>query len=146
MNNDLKSLIILFKAHESVLRNIKISLKDTGLNVNEFTAMEALYVKKKLTTQALIDVVLIPNSSMSYILKTLDEKKCLRRQKDKDDQRIQYISLTAQGRRKFEEVYEKHFEHMRSVFNVLDETEEKQLQFLLKKLGKEAMERYEENA
>lgn len=138
MSKDLKSLIILFKAHQNVVLNVKLSLIDSQLSVNEFAAMEALHVKKKLTTQALIDTVLIPNSSMSHVIKTLEEKGYISREKDANDRRVQYLALTENGEKIFGKVYEKHFEHMREVFGVLTPDEEKTLQSLLKKLGMNA--------
>lgn len=141
MAQDLKSLIILFKAHQSLERNVKLSLEDSRLSVNEFTALEALHVKKKLTTQALIDAVLIPNSSMSHVIKTLEQKGYLTRTRDQADRRTQYLSLTEEGEAVFSSVYKKHFRHMRELFDILNEQEEEDLQIILKKLGKNARRR-----
>ncbi|WP_034552457.1 MarR family winged helix-turn-helix transcriptional regulator [Carnobacterium funditum] len=140
MRDELKSLIILFKAYNSIEKNVKQSLANTEINVNEFTAMEALYVKGSLTTKELINTVLIPNSSMTYVLEILSKKKYLTKEKNKNDKRIQIIALTELGTKVFEEIYEKHFSYMRSIFNVLNKDEELQLQSLLKKLGKQAEE------
>ncbi len=71
MIQKLNTLIVLFKAHQSIQNNVKLSLVDTELTLNEFTVMEALYTKKELSTQQLIDSVLIPNSSMTYVLELL---------------------------------------------------------------------------
>lgn len=133
---DLKSLIILFKAHTSVTNIVKKSLEETGLSVNEFAAMEALYHKGALSTQSLIDHVLIPNSSMTYVLDVLKKKEYIERTKDQKDKRIQRIRLTEAGNSIFEKVYKIHFESMRKVFDVLSEDEENMLQESLKKIGK----------
>lgn len=138
MNNNLKSLIIMFKAQGSLLNNVKESLKETDININEFTAMEALYVKGELTTQELIDLILIPNSSMTYVLEILSKKAYIEKHKNKNDKRIQIITLSDKGRSFFENIYQKHFEHMRSIFDILSFEEEKTLQILVKKIGKKA--------
>ena len=135
---DLKSLIILFKAHTSIENVVKKSLENTDLSVNEFAALEALYHKGSLTTQGLIDLVLIPNSSMTYVLDVLHKKEYIKRIKDENDRRIQRLTLTEKGDAKFEEVYEVHFKMLREVFDVLNEEEEKQLQTFLKIVGKKA--------
>ena len=140
MKKDLKSLIIIFKAYHNIERNIKKSLIDTDINVNEFAAMEALYEKNKLSTQELIDTVLIPNSSMTYVLEILYKKGYIERNKKESDRRIQVINLSKKGIMTFENIYKKHFDYMRNIFNVLDNEEEVQLQLLLKKLGKKAEE------
>lgn len=141
MGKNLKSLIVLFKAHSSIEKNIKYSLVDSGLNLNEFTTMEALYTKGTLSTQAIIDTILIPNSSMTYVLENLLKKGYINRKKDKDDKRVSIISLTKNGRDTFEQVFKKHFKHMREVFDSLSSDEEEVLQELLKRVGKKAEEK-----
>lgn len=140
MEMDLKTLIILFKAYHSVENSVKHSLIKTGVNVNEFMAMEALYNKKELSTQQLIDTILIPNSSMTYVLEILDKKKYIKRTKKPQDKRVQIISLTKLGKDFFEDVYIKHYNYMSSIFNVLNSKEEELLQELLKKIGYKAVE------
>lgn len=141
MEQKLKTLIILFKAQETVERSVKKSLECSNLTVNEFAAMEALYTKHCLTTQELIDAVLIPNSSMTYVLDTLKAKGYIQRIRKPEDKRIQSISLTESGNKVFEDVYQHHYEYMKEIFEVLDPEEEVQLQELLKKLGKFAEEK-----
>lgn len=141
MEKGLKSLIILFKAQISLANSVKKSLENTGLNLNEFVAMEALYTKERLTTQQLVDSVLIPNSSMTYVLDILMEKSYVKREQCTTDRRIKYVSLTEKGKTYFESVYKKHYEYIRDILDVLDEEEEKQMNESLKKIGKKAQER-----
>lgn len=131
----LKTLIILFKAHTALSNQVKVSLEDSSLTINEFAAMEALHTKKSLTTQELVTSVLIPNSSMTYVLDMLLKKNLIERNRDSNDKRIQNISLTSEGIALFEEIYEKHYKHMRAIFEDLSTEEEHTLQELLKKLG-----------
>lgn len=140
MIDKLKSLIVLFKAHQSLEKNIKISLKDTEFSVNEFTVMEALYTKRELYTHEIIASILIPNSSITYVLDALEKKGILNRKKDPSDKRKQILSLTDKGREIFIKIYEMHYDHMKSIFSVLDQDEEEELIRLLKKLGKKAQE------
>ena len=139
MNQDLKTLIILFKTHRFVFDHVKATLGDCAINLNEFTAMEALYSKGKMTTNELIQYVLIANSSMTYVLDILKEKKYITRTRDKDDKRIQYLELTEHGRTFFAKVYANHEAHMRKIFDVLTTEEEQTLQPLLKKVGVNAV-------
>lgn len=144
MEIKLKSLIVLFKAYASLNKNVKKSLVDTELSVNEFTVMEALSTKGKLTTQQLIDIILIPNSSMTYVLDVLQKKKYITRIKDKDDKRKQWLELTSLGSDVFKEIYQIHYEHMSSIFNVLNEQEQQDLQRYLKRIGQRAEEKLNE--
>lgn len=138
MDKDLKSLIIIFKVYGHLVKHVKQSLEDSELSVNEFSAMEALYTKGSLSTQELIDLVLIPNSSMTYVLDNLSKKGYLQREKDAADKRIQRLSLTEEGRDLFTSVYDHHYKHMRAVFDCLDPEEEARMQTLLKTVGKHA--------
>ena len=140
MIQKLNTLIVLFKAHQSIQNNVKLSLVDTELTLNEFTVMGALYTKKELSTQQLIDSVLIPNSSMTYVLDILEKRQYLRRLKDPSDKRRQLLSLTQKGCLVFLDIYQKHYEHMNTIFNVLTPEETQQLSTLLKKVGKKAEE------
>lgn len=140
MKKDLKSLIILFKAYNNVELQIKKSIECSGLSVNEFAAMEALYTKERLATQELIDLVLVPNSSMTYVLDTLTKKEYIQRVKCTIDKRRQYITLTTEGKAVFESIYEKHFKDMRQIFDVLTPEEEVKLQGYLKRIGKYSQE------
>ncbi len=140
MDEKLKTLIILFKAHQSLTNNVKLSLKDGLLTLNEFTVMEALYTKEELITQQLIDKILIPNSSLTYVLDILEKKDYIIRRRDPKDRRKQIVSLSKAGREIFEQVYAKHYVHMREIFDVLSDEEEAEIQRILKKLGKYAEE------
>ena len=140
MKGDLKTLIVLFKAHANVVKHVKQSLEDTDLSLNEFTAMEALYFLGTLSAQEIIDKVLIPNSSMTYVLENLAKKNYISRERDSKDRRVLKSRLTDEGRAVFETIYRHHHEHMRGVFDALTNEEEKQLQELLKKLGRHAEE------
>lgn len=141
MEKDLKSLVIIFKAQTSLALSVKKSLENTGLNMNEFVAMEALYIKNKLTTQQLVDSVLIPNSSMTYVLDILRDKGYITRERCTTDRRIQYVELSLEGKAVFEKVYQKHSEYIRDILDVMDPEEEKIMQEALKKVGKKALER-----
>ncbi|NLW15947.1 MAG: MarR family transcriptional regulator [Erysipelothrix sp.] len=138
MELKLKPLIVLFKAQQSLVYNVKVSLKDSVLTVNEFTVMEALSTKKELVTQELAGKILIPNSSLTYVLDILEEKGYLSRRKDENDRRRQIVSLTKEGQRVFDEIYAQHFEYMENIFSVLSDEEQETLTTLLKRVGKHA--------
>ncbi|AYV35314.1 MarR family transcriptional regulator [Erysipelothrix amsterdamensis] len=134
---DLKTLTILFRTHQNILEQVKESIKDFEINVNEFQALEALYHKGKLTTQALCDTVLVPGSSMTYVVDQLEKKGLVVRLKDENDRRINYVMLSPKGLKDIEIIYNKHYEVMRKRFDKLTSEEEVTLQNLLKKIGKE---------
>lgn len=144
MDQKLKSLIVLFKAYASLEKNVKKSLESTQLSVNEFTVMEALYTKNELSTGELIASILIPNSSLTYVLDTLEKRNFILRLKDPNDKRRQVLSLTQEGKNMFTSIYTIHYNHMRSIFDVLTPQQEQVLQETLKLVGQTAQEKLHE--
>lgn len=137
-DNNLKSFIILFKAYQSIVEVAKKSISSFDLSLNEFTVLEALYNKESLTTQELINTVLIPNSSMTYVLEQLEKKELIIRKASKEDKRKIMNQLTDNRKKEFGKIYEDHFKDLRPIFDTLSIEEEKTLQKLLKTIGKEA--------
>jgi MarR family transcriptional regulator, 2-MHQ and catechol-resistance regulon repressor len=136
VSKDLKTLTILFRATNFIEETIKNDVSKYGLNLSEFGALEVLYHKGPLPVQSICEKVLIANSSMSYVIENLIKKELIEKVKNEKDRRIHIVHLTEKGKKLFDEVYPEHLEQMRSVINILDEIEEKELQTLLKKLGK----------
>lgn len=136
MLNGLKTLVVLFKTKQNMDKHIKISLKGTELTVNEFIGLEALYSKKQLQVNELSKYLIIPNSSLTYVLDTLEKKGYVFRCAHEKDRRIQSITLTEKGEEVFLKTYKVHYEYMVGLFDVLTKEENLTLQNLLKKLGK----------
>lgn len=136
----LKTLIVLFKTHQHLLNHVRQSIANTGLSINEFTAMEALHAKGVMTTQQLAESVLIPNSSLTYVLDGLEKKQLINRQKGKQDARILELVLTSEGKRHFRDIYRHHYEQLRPIFDILSPDQEHELQESLKLLGKFAQQ------
>ena len=137
MSKDLKTLTILFRATNFIQETIKDDVSKHGLNLSEFGALEVLYHKGPLPVQSICEKVLIANSSMSYVIENLIKKELIKKTQNENDRRIHIVDLTEKGRLLFDDVYPKHLDHMRSVIDVLDESEEDELRKLLKKLGKQ---------
>jgi MarR family transcriptional regulator, 2-MHQ and catechol-resistance regulon repressor len=138
LSKDLKTLTILLRATNFIQETIKEDVSKYGLNLTEFGALEVLYHKGPLPVQSICEKVLIANSSMSYVIENLIKKGLIEKIKDENDRRIHIVHLTNKGQQLFDEVYPMHLAHMRSIIDVIDEKEEKDLQFLLKKLGKQS--------
>lgn len=139
MENDLKTLTILYRSVNALTNVIKDDVGQYGLNVTEFGVLEALYHKGTLSVQAIVDKVLIANSSMSYVLSKLEDKALIKKQKSSQDKRQFHISITPKGQSLLDDMYPKHVQSLRQKLNVLTAEEEIELQRLLKKVGKKAV-------
>lgn len=131
----LKPMITLFKAHKSLVEFIKEDIKNTSFDINEFAVFEIIYHKEKISVSEIKDKVLIANSSLSYILKKLENKSLIKRIKDKNDKRINYIMLTEKGIIEAENIFPNHYNNLKEIFNYLTNDEKDLLIKLTKKIG-----------
>lgn len=137
---DLKGMITLFKAYNSLTEFIKEDIKNTSFDINEFGVFEIIYHKKKLSINEIKDKVLIANSSLSYILDKLENKDLINKEKCETDKRVTYISLSNKGLKKAEEIFPVHYDNLKQVFNTLTKEEEEMLITINKKIGLKAKE------
>ena len=136
MKNDLKTITILFRTVDAITEVIKNDMKKHQLNVTEFGTLEVLYHKGTLPVQKIIDKVLIANSSMSYVLTKLVEKELVTKEYCPTDKRSYHVSITKKGKALMDQIYPIHLKSLREKLDVLTDAEEKELQELLKKVGK----------
>lgn len=134
--NDLKTITVLFRAYNSLERIIRDDVFQYGLNVSEFGVLEALYHKEQLSVKAIIDKVLVPNSSMSYVIENLVAKNYIKKVQSEKDKRSYLLSLTDIGRRLMDKVFPIHKSNMRKILDVLGTEEEQAMQNALIKIGK----------
>jgi len=134
--NNLKTITVLFRAYNSLEKMIRDDVFQYGLNVSEFSVLEALYHKEKLSVKGVIDKVLVPNSSMSYVIENLVKKNYISKNKSDIDKRSFYLQLTDVGKSIMDRIFPIHKKNMRSILDVLDEKEEEVLQKALIKIGK----------
>lgn len=136
--NDLKTITILFRAVNTMEKLIRDDVFKYGLNVSEFGVLEALYHKGNLSLKGVIDKVLIPNSSMSYVIDNLVKKNYIIKNQSEKDRRSFMLELSNQGKDLMDKVFIQHQKNLRNVLDVLTENEERALQKSLIKIGKRA--------
>lgn len=137
MSSDLKTITILFRAHNALTNLIKEDIAQYGLNTTEFGVLEALYHKGPLAVKDIIDKVLIAASSMSYVIEVLKKKGYIKSIKSETDKRSYVISLTDTGIGFMERIYPEHQAKLSTVLNRLTEAEEANLRLYLKRIGKD---------
>jgi len=137
--NELKTITVLFRAYNSLEKAVRDDIAKYGLNTNEFGVLEALYHKEKLSVKGVIDKVLTPNSSMSYVIENLVNKGYIIKKQSEKDKRSFVLELTQMGRKMMDVIFPLHKQNIRDILNVLDEEEEIALQKALVKIGKSSL-------
>lgn len=132
---ELKAMITLFKAHQSLVKYTKEDIKKSNFDLNEFAVLEVIFHYQKISVQKINEKVLVAPSSLSYILDKLVAKKLIKREISPTDKRSYLISLTKLGKDASQDVFPKHYENLKEVFEILSEEEKNQLTYLLKKIG-----------
>ena len=136
MKRDLKTVTILMRAGHRLEEIIRQDVQAHGLTLSEFGTLEALFHKGTLTVAEVIEKILVPHSSMSYVIERLVEKGLIVKEQDDVDRRVYRLSLTEAGSVYISSVYPIHEKALRKVLDVLSVEEEEKLQQLLKKIGK----------
>ncbi|CCV65285.1 MAG: MarR family transcriptional regulator [Paracholeplasma sp.] len=135
-----KNVTILFRATGSLQQLVKKDVAKHDLNISEFSTLEVLYAKGALSVQDICDLVLIANSSMSYVLDKLEKRQLISRVKNESDKRYFTVSLTEEGQVFMKKVMKEHLKNIQPVFDVLSKEEQEELKRMLKLVGKKAEE------
>ncbi|WP_077324188.1 MarR family winged helix-turn-helix transcriptional regulator [Virgibacillus siamensis] len=134
-NLSLKAFVVLMKASKTVEEQIKKDIKSHGISTTEFSILEALYHKGKLTVNQICDAVLIKSGSMTYVVNKLYERGLLDRKPDHKDRRVIHVYLTSKGEKLMDEIFPKHQEVIEQIFDVINTKEKESMIRILKQVG-----------
>ena len=138
MNSGPYIRLILAKTAKEIERLDRSSIAKTGLNISDFSILEALIHKGALPVNTIGKKVLLTSGSMTVAANRLIEKGLIERRQDQSDKRVFNLDLTAAGRSLIEKAYEKHACNLDRIFEVLTPRERKQIVTLMKKIGRYA--------
>lgn len=114
-------------------------LEQFGLTVSQFEVLVQIKAYEPITQMDLAQKLTVSRGGISRMLTRLEKEFFIIR---KQDWKTKYISLTNEGRAKLDEVYQDQVAFQSSMFDdVLNETEKKQLNVLMKKLHKHSEEK-----
>ena len=130
--------LVLWKAAKAIERVDRASIVGTGLQLSEFTIMEALLHKGPLPINTIGEKVLLTSGSMTAAINRLETKGFVRRIQDRSDGRFFHVHLTKVGRMVIKNAYEKHAANLEQVAKGLTEKERREFVRLLKKIGRQA--------
>ncbi len=111
------------------------SIKNSGLGLTDFAALEALLHKGPLTITEIQGKVPLALGSMTAVVDRLEKKGLILRTPSREDRRAKVLKLSPKGRAVVEAAFRRHAADLETVMAVLDEREKRQLHDLLKKVG-----------
>ena len=134
-NQNLKLLVTLLKAANSVSEFIRIQIPSYQLNVSEFMVLELLNSSKRVAINEIGQRVLLSSGSMTYVINQLEKKNYIVRIPCTSDKRKTYIELTDVGQQLIQDIFEKHKSDIDQLFSECSEAEKKQAIATNKKIG-----------
>ncbi|WP_018128028.1 MarR family winged helix-turn-helix transcriptional regulator [Balneola vulgaris] len=138
--NTLNAYIKMMRASESIMRRLCRSLSEVGLTISQFGVLESLLHLGPQNQKEIGTKLLKSGGNITLVIDNLEKNGYVKRKKDDNDRRALIVSLTAKGEKFISEYFPKHLEKIEEEFNVLSETEKKELARICKKVGMKAEE------
>ena len=135
VENELKLLITLSRAHQWVTAHVHHDIRKRGLNPTEFAVLELLYHKGEQPLQQIGEKILMTSGNITYVIDKLTNKGYVQRRACTIDRRVTYAEITDGGRSFIDEVFPPHTEAISKAVQGLTQEEQVQAIELLKKLG-----------
>ncbi|WP_147612965.1 MarR family winged helix-turn-helix transcriptional regulator [Treponema pectinovorum] len=88
----------LYAASREILRQYTSLLKGIDLTYTQYIVMLVLWEKEELTIGELCKALYLDTGTISPMLKAMEEKNLLTRNREKNDSRIVKIKITEQGK------------------------------------------------
>jgi MarR family 2-MHQ and catechol resistance regulon transcriptional repressor len=126
---------VLARCSRAVSQVAEESVRDAGMCLTDFVALEALLHKGPLTITEIQDKVQLASGSMTAAVDRLEKKGFLRRTPAGKDRRAKLLELTPKGSSTVKAVFDHHTDVLEEAMKVLSGAEKSQLHGLLKKLG-----------
>ncbi|MBR2704889.1 MAG: MarR family transcriptional regulator [Clostridia bacterium] len=131
----------LYACSKEIVRKYKPFLDELDLTYTQYITMMALWDKKELNVKSLGRLLYLDSGTLTPVLKKLEGKGYIERQRDLEDERNLIIKITKQGmdlRKKAKHIPEK----MGSCVNINPKDAEKLYEILYKILGNIEVEGY----
>lgn len=131
----LNTYIKLQRAAETTLARTNAHLIQYDLTISQFAVLEALYHLGTLSQRDLAGKLLKSTGNMSTVLKTIERRGLISRERDPIDNRYMKVCITDSGRTLIESMLDKHVAGIVAEMSVLSAAEQEELGRLCRKLG-----------
>lgn len=127
--------LVLMRCHRALSHIAERSIRDAGLGLTDFAALEALLHKGPLTIGEIQTRVPLALGSMTAAVDRLEKRGLILRTPSPDDRRARVLKLSPKGRAVVQGAFRRHGANLESAMTVLTQREKRQLRAQLKKLG-----------
>lgn len=131
----LEAYIKLSRSAEAVTAQVNAHLREFGLTISQFGALEALHHLGPMQAGELGAKILKSGSDMTLVIDNLAKRGLVERERQEADRRCITIQLTEQGRELIAQIMPRHIQAVVQTFAVLNAGEQEQLAALCKQVG-----------
>ena len=137
METDEKLLSAIFNVGRLIREKMHLDKCSSDFTHAEIEVLKFTYKEKNTTMRAVADYLHIKPSSTTPIIDHLVRKGSLKRTKDKNDRRVIYIKLTAQGLKSLQKKYKTIHKTLEKVFGKLNTDDKNTLIKIFEKIHAE---------
>lgn len=115
----------------------EIYMHDFGLSIPEWRVLARLAEHDRQIARDLGSVTFMDKSKVSRAVNSLDDKGYICKEKDREDNRVSYLSLTASGRALYQQIAPRALDWEARLISTLDISEYRDLMRILEKLDRQ---------
>ena len=87
----------LYEASNEIVRHYKHFLDELDMTYTQYIAMMVLWEHKEVTVKELGQYLYLDSGTLTPLLKTMEKKGWVERNRSKDDERVLNVTITEQG-------------------------------------------------
>ena len=87
----------LYAASREVIKRYHPYLTELGLTYTQYIAMMVLWADRKISVKELGQKLFLDSGTLTPVLKSLEEKGCVKRRRSSEDERVLIVELTEAG-------------------------------------------------
>ena len=129
---------IMLKALRAIRHFALPPILKEGLGDSDFRVLDVLLHKGPMPVNAIGPKVDLNPGSVSVAVDRLYKKGLVSREESDSDRRVRTVSLTAKGRRVFVPIFREHAALIKRAFQDVSPEEQRQMEKVLKKIGRRA--------
>jgi MarR family 2-MHQ and catechol resistance regulon transcriptional repressor len=134
----LESYIKLVRSAESLSSKIYLELKEIDLTESQFGVLDALYHLGPMKQKEIGKKILKSGGNITMVIDNLEKRNFVKRKRGKKDRRQFVVHLTKKGKEKIIAVLPQIAKLIKKQFEILNTTEQNELQRLCKIVGLQA--------